>query len=39
MSHLQPRPNAWLTIALTVLFLLADSALGQTAAHTVGIGQ
>jgi len=34
MSRLHPRPNAWLTIALAVLFLLAEIAMGQAAAPT-----
>ena len=34
MSRLNPRPNTWLAIALAVLFLLAENALGQTAAPT-----
>jgi tetratricopeptide (TPR) repeat protein len=32
MSLPHPRPNAWLAIALAALFLLTQSALGQTAA-------
>jgi hypothetical protein len=36
VSRLYPRQNAWLTIARAVLFLLAESRLGQNSAPTHG---